>query len=262
MTEARRHRRFRHAAEGYDRLAFVGECAAALAGTVAHPLRMRWQEMLLRSHSASVRMRCRSSMLIGFLMGVILAFQSAIPMRQFGAEIYVANLVALSLLRELGPLMTAIMFAGRSGSAFAAEIGTMKVNEEVDALVTMGLDPVRFLVVPRLLAGLLMCPLLTLLADFIGLVGGAMVMRGFGIPFVTYFQQVEAPPHRATRSAGSSKHSCSGLLVAGVGCLQGLKTGRGPSAVGESTTRAVVGGIILIVAADGIFAVLFHVLDV
>ena len=247
--------------EGFDRLAFVGESAASLTATVLHPLRIRWPDALAiaqRVGGDAVPIVA----LVGFLIGVILAFQSAIPMRQFGAEIYVANLVALSLLRELGPLMTAIMLAGRSGSAFAAEIGTMKVNEEVDALITMGIDPVRFLVVPRLLAGFLMCPLLTLLADLIGLVGGAVVMRGFGIPLVTYFQQVQSAATQGDLFGGIVKAFVFGLLVAGIGCLQGLRTGKGPSAVGESTTRAVVGGIILIVAADGIFAVLYHVLDV
>jgi ABC-type transporter Mla maintaining outer membrane lipid asymmetry permease subunit MlaE len=137
--------------------------------------------------------------LVGFLMGLIMVFQAAIPMRQFGAEIYVANLVGLSMVRELGPLMTAIVLAGRSGSAFAAELGTMKVNEEIDALITMGLDPVRFLVVTRILAAV-------------------------------------------------------------IGCLRGLQTEIGASAVGESTTRAVVGGIVLIVATDGIFSVVYFAL--
>jgi phospholipid/cholesterol/gamma-HCH transport system permease protein len=246
---------------GYDRLAFVGESAAALADTAVHPLRVRWGDALDIAQRAGAN-AVPIVMLVGFLIGVILAFQSAIAMHQFGAEIYVANLVSLSLLRELGPLMTAILFAGRSGSAFAAEIGTMKVNEEIDALVTMGLNPVRFLVVPRLLAGLLTCPALTLLADFVGLIGGAVVMRGFGIPLVTYFQQVESAATQGDLFGGVLKSFVFGLLVAGVGCLQGLRTGQGPSAVGLSTTRAVVGGIVLIVAADGVFAVLYHILEV
>jgi len=246
---------------GYARLAFVGESAAALAATAAHPLRLRWSDALEIAQRAGAD-AVPIVMLIGFLIGVILAFQSALAMRQFGAEIYVANLVALSVLRELGPLMTAIVLAGRSGSAFAAEIGTMKVNEEIDALITMGLHPVRFLVVPRLMAGLLMCPALTLLADFIGLIGGATVMRGFGIPLVTYFQQVERAATQGDLFGGIVKAFVFGLLVAGIGCLHGLKTGQGPSAVGLSTTRAVVSGIVLIVAADGIFAVLYHILEV
>ena len=247
--------------DGYERIVFVGESAAALAGTVAHPQRLRWGDALVIAQRVGAD-AVPIVLLVGFLMGVILAFQSAVAMRQFGAEIFVANLVALSLLRELGPLMTAIILAGRSGSAFAAEIGTMKVNEEVNALITMGLDPVRFLVVPRLLAGFLLCPLLTALADLIGLLGGAFVMRGFGIPLVTYFQQVEGAAHPGDFFGGVAKAFVFGLLVAGVGCLHGLRTGQGPSAVGESTTRAVVGGIILIVAADGVFAVVYNLLDI
>jgi phospholipid/cholesterol/gamma-HCH transport system permease protein len=245
----------------FDRVVFVGESVIALAGTIAHPTRMRWPDALLVAQRVGAD-AVPIVALIGFLMGVILAFQSAVAMRQFGAEIYVANLVALSLLRELGPLMTAITLAGRSGSAFAAEIGTMKVNEEVDALVTMGLDPVRFLVVPRLLAGFLLCPLLTILADMIGLIGGALVMKSFSVPIVTYFQQVQSAASVGDLLGGVAKAFVFGLLVAGIGCLQGLRTGEGPSAVGLSTTRAVVGGIILIIAVDGVCAVLFHVLDI
>jgi phospholipid/cholesterol/gamma-HCH transport system permease protein len=164
--------------------------------------------------------------------------------------------------RELGPLLAAVIIAGRTGSAFAAEIGTMKVNEEIDALVTMGLSPVRFLVVPRLLAGFLLCPLLTVIADLLGLFGGAVVMRGFGIPVVTYFRQVESIATQGDLFGGLIKAFAFGLLIAGVGCLQGLKTGEGASAVGQSTTHAVVGGIILVIAADTVFAVIFEVLGV
>jgi phospholipid/cholesterol/gamma-HCH transport system permease protein len=122
-------------------------------------------------------------MLLGFLLGLIMAFQSAIPMRQFGADIYVANLIGLSMLRELGPLLTAIILAGRSGSAFAAELGTMKVSEEIDALTTMGLEPVRFLVVPRVIAAVAMTPLLSVFAGLLGLIGGAVVMLSLGFPW-------------------------------------------------------------------------------
>jgi phospholipid/cholesterol/gamma-HCH transport system permease protein len=247
--------------DAFDRIVFVGESAVALAGTIAHPMRLRWPDALLVAQRVGAD-AVPIVALVGFLMGVILAFQSAVAMRQFGAEIYVANLVALSLLRELGPLMTAIILAGRSGSAFAAEIGTMKVNEEVNALVTMGLDPVRFLVVPRLLAGFLLCPLLTILADLIGLIGGALVMKSFSVPLITYFQQVKAAASVGDLLGGVSKAFVFGLVVAGIGCLQGLRTGEGPSAVGQSTTRAVVGGIILIIAVDGVCAVLFHVLQI
>jgi len=247
--------------EIYARIAFVGEAVAAIAGTVAHPLRLRWNDALVVAERVGAE-AVPIVVLVGFLLGVILAFQSAVAMGQFGAEIYVANLVALSMLRELGPLMTAIVLAGRSGSAFAAEIGTMKVNEEIDALTTMGLDPVRFLVAPRMLAGFLLCPLLTLLSNLVGLMGGALVMLSFGIPFITFFRQVESAATYGDLFGGLAKSFVFGLLVAGVGCMQGLRTGQGPSAVGLSTTRAVVGGIVLIITADGAFAVIYHMLGI
>jgi phospholipid/cholesterol/gamma-HCH transport system permease protein len=159
-------------------------------------------------------------------------------------------------------LITAIVLSRHPGDACTAYIGTMKVNEEIDALITMGLDPVRFLVVPRLLSGFLLCPLLTLLADVIGLVGGALVLRTFNVPAVTYLHQVQSAASLGDLFGGVAKAFVFGLLIAGIGCLHGLRTGQGPSAVGESTTRAVVGGIILIITADGLFAVLFHILDI
>ena len=245
--------------EGYERIAFVGESAVGIAEVLAHPHRIRWRDALVIAQRVGAD-AVPIVVLIGFLIGVILAFQTAVALRDFGADIFVANAVSLAVLRELGPLMTAIVLAGRSGSAFAAEIGTMKVNEEIDALVTMGLSPVRFLVVPRLLAGFLLCPLLTVIADLLGLFGGAVVMRGFGIPLVTYFKQVESIATQGDLFGGLLKAFAFGLLIAGVGCLRGLKTGEGASAVGQSTTHAVVGGIILVIAADSVFAVIFNVI--
>jgi phospholipid/cholesterol/gamma-HCH transport system permease protein len=200
--------------------------------------------------------------LISFLIGLIMAFQSAIPMSQFGAEIYVADLVALSMLRELGPLMTAIILAGRSGSAFAAELGTMKVNEEIDALTTMGLDPVRFLVVTRVIAAVVMMPLLTLFSNLMGLAGGAIVFLSFDFPLVTYVQEVLSAVKMGDLLSGLAKAFVFGILVAGIGCLRGLQTRTGASAVGLSTTRAVVSGIVLIVLADGVFSVVFYYLGI
>jgi phospholipid/cholesterol/gamma-HCH transport system permease protein len=247
--------------EGYERIAFVGESAAAVIETLTNPLRVRWRDALVIAQRVGAD-AVPIVVLIGFLIGVILAFQTAVALRDFGADIFVANAVALAVLRELGPLMTAIILAGRSGSAFAAEIGTMKVNEEIDALITMGLSPVRFLVVPRLLAGFLLCPLLTALADLFGLLGGAVVMQSLGVPLTTYMHQVQSIATQGDLFGGLIKAFAFGLLVAGVGCLQGLKTGEGASSVGQSTTHAVVGGIILVVAADSVFAVVFNILGV
>ena len=237
-----------------EQIAFLGETSAAIGGSVRRPQSLRWADTLAIAEEVGVNALPIVALIAG-LMGIIMAFQSAVAMRQFGAEIFVANLVGLSLLRELGPLMTAILLAGRSAAAFAAEIGTMKVNDEISALVTMGLDPVRFLVAPRILAALIMAPLLTIFADAIGLLGGGLVMMLFHIPLVTYFNQLLTAVQPVDFFGGLAKSFVFGLLIAGVGCLRGMQTGQGASAVGISATRAVVSSLVLIVVADGLFAV-------
>ena len=245
----------------YALVAFLGEAAAAIAYAVRHPRGIRWGDALRIAEEAGVN-ALPIVALIGFLMGVILAFQSAVAMKPFGAELFVANLLSLALLRELGPLMTAILLAGRSGAAFAAEIGTMKVNQEVDALTTMGLDPVRFLVVTRVLAATAMTVPLVVFADLIGLIGGALVMLTFDIPLLAYYKQAVSFTQVGDFIGGLAKSVVFGLLIAGVGCLRGLQTETGAAAVGISATSAVVSGIVLIVFVDGIFAVLFFYLDI
>jgi phospholipid/cholesterol/gamma-HCH transport system permease protein len=183
-------------------------------------------------------------------------------MAQFGAGIYVSNLVSISLLRELGPLITAIILAGRSGSAFAAELGTMKVNDEINALLIMGFNPVRFLAVPRVLAAMIVMPLLTVFANLFGLIGAGIVVCGMGYPLVTYYNRVLSSVHVNDFVGGLFKAVVFGMLVAGIGCLRGLQTGSGAQAVGDSTTRSVVSGIVLIVVTDGLFAVLFYHLGI
>jgi phospholipid/cholesterol/gamma-HCH transport system permease protein len=242
-------------------ISFVGELSSALVKATFHPRRVRWGDTLRVAEAVGVNALPIVS-LIGFLMGLIMAFQAAIPLRQFGAQIYVANLIGLSILRELGPLMTAIVVAGRSGSAFAAEFGTMKVREEIDALITMGLNPVQFLVVTRVIAAVLMTPLLTIFADLVGLVGGSVVLFSLGFSFTTFFHQVQSAVTYGSLVGGLVKSFVFGILVAGIGCLRGLQTQTGPTAVGESTTRAVVSGIILITVTDGIFSVVYYYLGV
>ncbi|HKY01558.1 MAG TPA: MlaE family lipid ABC transporter permease subunit [Burkholderiales bacterium] len=245
------------AGDAREQIAFVGETSAALGAALRHPRSLRWRDALAIAEEAGLN-ALPIVALIACLMGIIIAFQSAVAMRQFGAEIFVANLVGLSLLRELGPLMTAILLAGRSASAFAAELGSMKVNDEINALQTMGLDPIRFLVAPRILAALAMTPILTVFADAIGLLGGGMVMLLFNIPLITYFNQLLTTVQPADFFGGLSKSFVFALLIAGIGCLRGLQTGQGSAAVGISTTRAVVSSLVMIVVADGIFAVLFY----
>lgn len=242
-----------------DLVSFVGEMSVALAYAMLHPRSVRWRDAITIAEGVGVN-ALPIVALIAFLMGLIMAFQAAPPLRQFGAELFIANLVGLSILRELGPLMTAIILAGRSGSAFAAELGTMKVREEIDALRTMGLDPVRFLIVPRVVAAVCMTPLLTVFADLIGLLGGAVVMRSLGFPLVTYFNQIQYAVSYGSLVGGLVKAFVFGILVAGIGCLRGLQTGIGATAVGESTTSAVVSGIILIAITDGIFSVIYYYL--
>ena len=242
-------------------IGFVGELVSALGTAAMHPRSVRWRDAVRVAESAGVN-ALPIIVLVSFLMGVIMAFQGAISLRRFGADVFVANLVGLAMLRELGPLMTAIILAGRSGSAFAAELGTMTVREEIDALKTMGLDPVRFLVVTRVIAAVVMTPLLTVFADLLGLIGGAVVMRSFGIPLVTFYHQVQYQVTYGSFVGGLVKAFVFGILVAAIGCLRGLQTTTGASAVGESTTRAVVSGIVLIVITDGIFSVVFYYLNV
>ena len=240
---------------------FVGEGSAALAYAATHPGSVRWKDVWRICERVGAD-ALPIVTLISTLLGMILAFQSAVPMKRFGAEIFVADLIGLAMLRELGPLMTAILLAGRSGAAFAAEIGTMRVNQEVDALTTMGLSPVRFLVTPRIIAAVLMTPLLTLYSDLVGMLGGALTMQSFSIPFVTFLKEVDSAVDLADFLAGFVKSFVFAILVAGIGCMRGLQTRAGASAVGDAATRAVVSGIILLVVVDGIFAVAYYLLDI
>jgi phospholipid/cholesterol/gamma-HCH transport system permease protein len=242
-----------------SQITFIGDFTVTALACLAKPSLVRWGDMWVIAQRAGVDALVVAGM-VSFLTGMIMAFQAAVPLRQFGVDIFVVNLVALALLRELGPIMTAVVLAGRSGSAFAAEIGTMKVNEEIDALVTMGIDPMRFLVVPRVLAGFLVTPVLTIYANALGVAGGFLVMMSLGFPFMALWNQLISAVGVSDVMTGIIKSLVFGVLVAGVGCLRGLQTGTGASAVGISTTRAVVSGIFLIVTVDAVFAAIFYAL--
>jgi phospholipid/cholesterol/gamma-HCH transport system permease protein len=242
-------------------ISFIGEAFVKLLSTLIHPRSLRWRDTFLIAEKAGANAVGITAML-GFLIGLILAFQSAVAMQKFGAQVFVTDLVCLALFRELGPLITAFVLASRSGSAFAAEIGTMKINEEIDALTTMGLDPVRFLVVPRLIAAICVIPLLTMFNNLFGLIGCGVVMSFFGSPPVTYLHRIQQAATMTDLCGGLAKTFVFGALIAGIGCLQGIRTGTGPSAVGDSATRAVVSGIVAIVVADGVFAVLYYFLNI
>ena len=201
-------------------------------------------------------------LLLGYLMGLILAFQSSIPLRRFGADIFVVNLVGLSLLRELGPLLASVILAGRTGSAFAAELGSMKVNEELAALQTLGISPMVMLVLPRLVAAVLVMPVLTLMLELAALCGMLTVMLAFGFPASAVAAQLGRAVHARDLWGGLFKALCFGAVVAGVGCRAGLATGIGPRAVGQAATAAVVGGIVATILLDCLFAVVFYRLGV
>jgi phospholipid/cholesterol/gamma-HCH transport system permease protein len=197
--------------------------------------------------------------LITFFVGTILALQSAYELRKFGALQFVASAVAISMTRELGPLMTAIVVIGRSGSAFAAEIGTMKVSEEIDALETMALDPVRFLVAPKFLAMLLMMPCLTTWADFMGVMGGSVFgVSSAGFTLGSYIRATLDALVMRDIVTGLIKSVMFGLVITAVGCQEGFSTGLGSEQVGRSTTSAVVKSIFLVVIVDLVFTALFY----
>lgn len=245
----------------FEQIAFVGELMASSIQVMRRTGKVRWSDVFITAESAGADAFGIIG-LIGFLLGLILAYQSVYTLKDFGAEIYVADIVSLSLFRELGPLMTAIVLAGRSGSAFAAEIGTMKVNEEIDALVTMGLEPVGFLALPRIIAAVIVTPMLSLISCFFGVVGAGLVMLLRGFPVNTFYEQVCGAVDTVDLSGGLAKAFVFGVLVASIGCLRGLQTQQGARAVGVSATRAVVSAIVLIVVADGLFAVVFNLLGI
>jgi phospholipid/cholesterol/gamma-HCH transport system permease protein len=239
-------------------IAFTGEVIIGLRVALTHPKQIRWRETWQYMERSGIDGLPIVS-LISFLMGLITAFQASVQLTQFGADIYVANLVGLSIVRELGPLMTAIIAAGRSGAAFAAEIGTMKVSEEIDALTTMGLDRTRFLVTPKVFALLFMLPCLTLYADFVGILGGMTVgVAGLGLPVQVYVRQTASSMAAWDILSGLIKSVAFALLISGVGCLRGFQASTGAESVGRITTSAIVAGIFLIIVADAIFTVVFH----
>jgi phospholipid/cholesterol/gamma-HCH transport system permease protein len=238
-------------------ITFLGDLITALIYSLIHPRSIRWEDLLFYMKRAGVE-GLPIVGLINFLLGLIIAFMSSLQLKQFGANIYVAQLVGVAMVTELGPIMTAIIVAGRSGSAFAAEIGTMKVNEEVDALVSMGFDPTRFLAIPKVLAAMLVVPVLTLYADFFGVVGGLVVgVLGLDLTVYTYVQETMKVISIMDIVKSLIKSVVFAVLIAGIGCQRGFQVRGGAEAVGASTTSAVVAAIFLIIVMDSAFAILF-----
>ncbi len=242
-------------------ITYIGEIIWSLIQSFKQPKTIRWADTFLVAERAGVD-ALPIVALISFIVGLVMAFQAAIPMRMFGAELYVANLIGIAMIRELGPLMTAIVLAGRSASAFAAEIGTMRINEEIDALTVMGLDPIRFLIVPRIIALTVITPLLTIFSNLVGILGGALVITSLGYPIISYYNQIASFVEWNDFAGGLIKCFVFGILIAATGCIRGYQTQSGPSAVGVSTTRAVVTGIVLIAVFDGIFSIMYYYLGI
>jgi|HubBroStandDraft_1064217.scaffolds.fasta_scaffold42016_2 phospholipid/cholesterol/gamma-HCH transport system permease protein len=243
-------------------LSFVGQLTIAFGNLLRGRARYRSADLI------EVIQQCGASAvgivtLISFLVGVILAFMGAVQLSQFGAAIYVADLVGIGMVREMGAMMTAIIMSGRTGAAFAAKLGTMKVTEEIDALTTMGISPLEFLVLPRVLGLVLMMPLLCLYADFVGILGGLFVgVTMLGLAPGAYMRETISTLTMANLLGGLFKATFYGTLIAIAGCLRGFQCGNSSSAVGDAATQAVVMSIVLVVIACGTFAVLFNVLGI
>jgi phospholipid/cholesterol/gamma-HCH transport system permease protein len=239
---------------------FVGESVIGIARLIRRPHKFRWHDCFDEMQQCGA-MALPIVSLISFLVGLIMAYQAAVQLRQFGADIYVADLVGLSVVREMGPMMAAIILAGRTGAAFAATLGNMRANEEVDALETLGISPVQFLVLPRLVALGIMMPLLALYADGVGILGGMAVAAGvLDIPPAAYWIETQSIVDLSDVNSGLVKSVAFGILIGLAGCLRGLQAERSAAGVGRAATSAVVTSILLIIVSDAIFAVVFNIL--
>ena len=245
-----------------DILGFLGLSVIAVGKAVAMPWTLRWTALTSHIERAGINALPIVG-LISFLIGVVLAYQGASQLARFGAQIFTVNLVAVGVLREMGILLTSIIVAGRSGSAFTAQIGTMKVNEEIDALLTIGLDPVRVLVVPRILALTIVLPLLTFYADIMGILGGAvMAYFSLDLSFAQYFRQLGQAATINHFVIGIVKAPLFGFIIGMIGCYEGLKVSRSAESVGLRTTAAVVEAIFLVIVLDALFSILFAIMGV
>ena len=242
-------------------LSFVGESAIALAGCIMHPARMRWRPILFNIRSAGFDALPIVG-LLSFLLGIVVAYQSADQLRQFGANIFVVDLVGLSMLREFAPLITAIIIAGRSGSAYAAQIGTMTVTEEIDAMRTLGIAPLDVLVLPKILALLIALPLLTVFADVLGVFGGMIMARAqLGVGFGEFLDRFVKAVSITAYLIGILKAPVFAVIIAVTGCFQVFQTRGGADSVGRQTTRSVVQAIFLVIVADALFSIAFSALN-
>ena len=243
-----------------DLLAFLGEATLSVLRLVVGKARFQRSELFLILQEVGAQALPIVS-LISFLVGIILAYVGALQLRQFGAQVYVADLVGIAMTREMGAMMAAIIMAGRTGAAFAAQLGTMQVNEEIDALQTLGIAAMEFLVLPRMLALALMMPLLGVYADLLGILGGAVVGLGtLDLGAAEYYHRTINAIGLDDFVAGVVKASVFGVLVAIAGCLRGMQCGRSSAAVGAAATSAVVTGIVLVIVSDALMTVIFDLI--
>ncbi len=241
---------------------FIGECVLSAVRLACQPHRFRWKDCLSEMQQCGA-MALPIVGLISLLVGLIMAYQAAVQLRQFGADIYVADLVGLAVVREMGPMMAAVIMAGRTGAAFAATIGNMKAGEEIDALETLGIAPIDFLVMPRLVALGVMMPLLAMYANLLGILGGMLVSATvLDIPPSAYWVETQSIVDLSDVSTGLIKAAAFGLLIGFSGCLRGLQAERSAAGVGKATTSAVVTAILLVIVADALFAVAFNILGI
>ena len=239
---------------------FVGETVLSTIRIARNPLKFRWRDWLYEMQQCGA-MALPIVSLISFLVGVTLAYTGAIVLRQYGGDIYIADLIGLSMVRETGAVMTAVVLAGRTGAAFAATLGNMKANEEIDALETLGIAPVQFLVLPRLLALGIMTPLLTVYSNALGMLGGMAVALGIlSIQPSAYWAEMQTSIDLSDLWVGILKAVAFGLIIGLSGCLRGLQAERSAAGVGRAATSAVVTAILLLVVADALFAVVFNIL--
>lgn len=247
--------------QGTALLGFVGESALALLACMAQPARLRWRPILYNIRSAGFDALPIVG-LLSFLLGIVVAYQGADQLRQYGANIFVADLVGLSMLREFAPLITAIIIAGRSGSAYAAQIGTMAVTEEIDAMRTIGIAPLELLVLPKIIALVIALPLLTVFADVMGVFGGMIMARAqLGVGFGEFLDRFVKAVSITSYAVGIGKAPVFAVIITVVGCFQGFRTQGGADSVGRQTTRSVVQSIFLVIVADALFSIAFSVLD-
>lgn len=244
-----------------DVIEFVGQCSLSVGRFVSGRARFRTPDLWLSVQECGIE-ALPIVTLISFLIGMILAFVGNAQLTNFGANLLVADLVAIAMVREMGVVMTAIIMSGRTGAAFAAHIGSMNANEEIDALRTSGFDPFDYLVLPRLLALVLMMPILTIYSNVVGILGGMMVGSFVGIPTVLFWNETLLSINLTNSSLGVIKSVFFGVAIAISGCMQGMRAGRSSAAVGEATTHAIVAAITWVVVLDSAFAAIFTILNI